>query len=173
MTTLAKLNLMDRTGFVAVCGPLFEHSPWIAELAWARRPFATLANLHGTLCEVVSESPVDAQLGLIRAHPDLVGKLARQGQLTSQSTGEQAAAGLNQLSSAEAAEFDRYNAAYRDRFGFPFVICARESRKEAILTAFPQRLKNSRAEEITTALREIFKIAQLRLYDAVSESICP
>jgi 2-oxo-4-hydroxy-4-carboxy-5-ureidoimidazoline decarboxylase len=173
MTRLTQLNLMDRTGFVAVCGPLFEHSPWIAESAWLSRPFASLAKLHAVLCDVVSNSPVEKQLALIRAHPDLVGKLAREGRLTTQSTGEQAAAGLNQLTTVEAEAFDRYNAAYIERFGFPFVICARENRKETILSAFPQRLKNSRDEEISTAMKEIFKIAQFRLLDAVSESVCP
>jgi OHCU decarboxylase len=161
---------MDRSGFVAVCAPFFEHSPWIAGSVWEDRPFDSLATLHAALCKVVAESSVDSQLALICAHPDLVGKLAREGRLTSQSTGEQAAAGLNQLSSAEAAEFDRYNTAYRERFGFPFVICARENKKNAILAAFPVRLQNNREQEIATALKEIYQIAWLRLIDAVSEN---
>ena len=166
---LSQLNLADCGGFVAVCGPFFEHSPWIAERAWAARPFASIAHLHEVMCHVVSNSTTDERLGLICAHPDLVGRLAREGQLTRQSTSEQAAAGLAELTPAEAAEFDRYNAAYRDRFGFPFVICARQNRKQAILAAFPIRLKNDRDVEITTALREIYQIARLRMGDAISE----
>jgi 2-oxo-4-hydroxy-4-carboxy-5-ureidoimidazoline decarboxylase len=108
-------------------------------------------------------------MALIRAHPDLVGKLAREGKLTRESNSEQAAAGLDALSSSEIADFDRYNAEYREKFGFPFVICARENRKEAILEAFPRRLANSPETELATALAEIFKIARLRLADAVWE----
>jgi OHCU decarboxylase len=170
MTKLSTLNLADRDGFVAVCGPLFEHSPWIAERAWERRPFSSLVQLHDSMCKIVLESDVNEQLALIRAHPDLVGRLAREGQLTRESKDEQKAAGLAELSADEAAQFDRYNAAYRERFGFPFVICARQNRKQAILAAFPTRLAHERDEEIKTALSEIFKIARLRLYDAVSES---
>ena len=170
MTELSQLNLADRSGFVAVCGPFFEHSPWIAEYAWAMRPFSSLLQLHEVMCQIVTSAGREKKLALICAHPDLVGRLAREGRLTTQSTGEQAAAGLSQLSPAEAEQFDQYNSAYRDRFGFPFVICARENKKEAILSAFPRRLQNDRDAEISTALTEIYKIAKLRLLDAVSES---
>ena len=121
------------------------------------------------MCQTVANSSREEQLGLICAHPDLVGRQAREGRLTQQSTSEQAAAGLMQLTAAEAGEFDRYNGAYRDRFGFPFVICARENRKQAILAAFPRRLQNERDQEIATALAEIYKIARLRMSDAISE----
>jgi 2-oxo-4-hydroxy-4-carboxy-5-ureidoimidazoline decarboxylase len=169
MTKLSQLNLADRDGFVAVCGPLFEHSPWIAEKAWNARPFSSLTELHETMCRIVGDATMDEQLGLIRAHPDLVGRLAREGRLTSQSTAEQEAAGLAELTPGEAAEFDRYNAAYRDRFGFPFVICARQNRKAAILAAFPLRLRNDLETELVAALKEIYQIARLRLADAISE----
>jgi OHCU decarboxylase len=118
---------------------------------------------------VVRSASTDEQLGLIRAHPDLVGRLAREGRLTRESTGEQAAAGLDQLSTDEVAAFERYNAEYLERFGFPFVICARENRKDAILAAIPKRLANSREQEIATALAEIDKIARLRMNDAIWE----
>jgi len=167
---LTSLNQLDAEGFVAVCGPVFEHSPWIATQAWKLRPFLSVTQLHEVMCKVVADSTLAQKLDLIRAHPDLVGRLARQGQLTRQSESEQAAAGLAELSPDEAAAFERYNAAYRERFGFPFVICARQNKKEAILAAFPPRLTHERDEEIKTALLEIFKIARLRLYDAVSES---
>jgi 2-oxo-4-hydroxy-4-carboxy-5-ureidoimidazoline decarboxylase len=169
MTPLSLLNRADRAGFVAVCGPLFEHSPWIADRTWPRRPFATCDALHGALCDAMYAATVEEQTNLIAAHPDLVGRLAREGRLTRESIAEQAAAGLTQLTEDEAAAFDRYNGAYRERFGFPFVICARENKKAAILAAFPVRLANTREREIRTALAEIAKIAKLRLTDAVSE----
>ena len=168
-TSLRRINTLNRAAFVAIAGPLFEHSPWIAEAAWAGRPFASLDDLHAKLVEVVARAGEAKQVALIAAHPDLVGRLAVEGRLTQESTGEQAAAGLTSLTAAEAALFDRHNAAYRERFSFPFVICARENKKDAILRAFPIRLQNSREAEIKTALAEIAKIAQLRLLDAVTE----
>lgn len=169
-TTLAQLNQMDRDAFVAVCGSLFENSPWIASRTWERRPFAGLDALHAALMATVTMATRQEQIGLIRAHPDLIGRMARQGQLTQESTAEQTAAGLVQLCDAEIATFDRYNAEYRKKFGFPFVICARENKKDAILASFPVRLKNDKETEITAALAEIAKIARLRLFDAVSET---
>jgi 2-oxo-4-hydroxy-4-carboxy-5-ureidoimidazoline decarboxylase len=163
------LNTFDRGRFVAVCGPLFEHSPWIAERAWSARPFASADALHSSLCDVMYGATVEEQIDLISSHPDLVGRLAKQGRLTAESTAEQAAAGLGDLSADDADAFDRYNSAYRERFGFPFVICARKNEKAAILAAFPVRLGNSREQEIRTALAEIAKIAKLRLMDAVSD----
>jgi len=165
--SLAALNGLDRAGFVGAIGHVFEHSPHFAAAAWERRPFASREALHAVLCATVREAGPDAQLALIRAHPDLAGRLARAGQLGAESTGEQAAAGLDALSAEEAARFDGFNAAYRERFGFPFVICARENRKEAILAAFPARLAHTRDHEIATALAEIEQIAWLRLADAV------
>jgi allantoate deiminase len=167
--TLRQLNGMDREAFVAICGPLFEHSPWIAERACSKRPFGSISDLHENLIQTVASSNQEEQLALIRAHPDLVGRLAREGRLTGESAAEQAAAGLNSLTSPEIAVFESHNAAYREKFGFPFIICARENRKEAILAAFPRRLNNSREQEIAAALAEIYKIARLRLADAVWE----
>ena len=146
-------------------GPVFEHSPWIAERAAAARPFANIASLHGAMCDVVRAATEDEQLALIRAHPDLVGRVV----LTAESQGEQTAAGLTDLSPDEVAQFDRYNREYKTRFEFPFVICARLNKKDAILAAFPVRLQNSATQERTTALGEIFKIAQLRLNDLIHE----
>ncbi|MDD5140214.1 MAG: 2-oxo-4-hydroxy-4-carboxy-5-ureidoimidazoline decarboxylase [Verrucomicrobiales bacterium] len=166
--TPAGLNGLSCEDFTRIVGPVFEHSPWIAEAAWAKRPFAALENLHRALCEVVEKSGEEKQLALIRAHPDLVGRAARAGALTRESAGEQAGAGLNSLSPDEIALFQKQNAAYQERFGFPFVICARLNKKEAILDGFERRLKNSRAREIKTALEEIFKIAELRLKDSIA-----
>ena len=156
---LSQINELSLAEFVRVVGPVFEHSPWIAERAAAARPFASVAALHAALCGVVRAATPDEQLALIRAHPDLVGRVV----LTAESQGEQTAAGLTDLSTEEIARFDRCNRDYKARFAFPFVICARLHKKDAILAAFPARLQNSAEQERATALGEIFKIAHLRL----------
>jgi 2-oxo-4-hydroxy-4-carboxy-5-ureidoimidazoline decarboxylase len=166
--TLARLNSFYRDEFARVVGPVFERSPWIAEAAWTKRPFAGVAELHRALCQAVAQAGDEKQLALIRAHPDLAGQLALAGQLTKESSQEQASAGLDQLTQAEIELFQKHHAAYREKFGFPFVICARLNTRAAILNGFKARLQNSREEEIQTALAEIFKIAELRLHDLVS-----
>jgi 2-oxo-4-hydroxy-4-carboxy-5-ureidoimidazoline decarboxylase len=166
---LAEINSLPREEFVRIVGPVFEHSPWIADAAWPARPFANVEHLHAALLKVVSEAGEEKQVRLIRAHPDLVGLAAAlAGTLTAESNREQAAAGLDALSKEEIALFQTNNKAYWDKFGFPFVICARLNKKEAILKGFEARLKNSREEEIKTALEEIGKIAWLRLQDLVA-----
>ena len=164
-TPLPELNNLDRPGFTRAVGPVFERSPWIAESTWPQRPFDSVQQLHAALCETVRAASPEQKLALIRAHPDLVGRAALAGTLTRESTGEQARAGLNALSTEEIAWFQKQNAAYRAKFGFPFVICARLNKKEAILAGFEKRLQNSPEQEIETALEEIFKIAELRLRD--------
>jgi 2-oxo-4-hydroxy-4-carboxy-5-ureidoimidazoline decarboxylase len=161
--TLQQINALSREEFVRTVGPVFEHSPWIAERGESARPFPSRAALHESLCEVVRRASPDQQLTLIRAHPDLVGRAV----LTAESRGEQTSAGLTDLSPEEMAQFDRYNREYKERFGFPFVICARLNKKAAILAAFPERLRYSPEQERATALAEIFKIAQLRLADLI------
>lgn len=168
--TLQQLNFLSREELVRVIGPVFEHSPWIAETTWAKRPFASVEELHRALCQTVTEAGEGKQLALIRAHPDLVGKLALAGQLTKESTNEQAHAGLDKLTPEEIELFQKNNAAYKNKFGFPFVICARLNKKDAILNGFRVRLQNSRAEEIRTALAEIGKIARLRLADILTRT---
>lgn len=163
MLNLGELNALSREEFTHVIGPVFEHSPWIAEKTWESRPFRSLELLHEALCKTIVDANDQAKLELIRAHPDLAG----QAVLTKSSRGEQASAELNQLSEDEIAKFDNYNRQYRQRFGFPFVICARLNNKQAILDAFPIRLQNSPDEERETALEEIFKIADLRLREIV------
>ncbi|HTB83278.1 MAG TPA: 2-oxo-4-hydroxy-4-carboxy-5-ureidoimidazoline decarboxylase [Candidatus Sulfotelmatobacter sp.] len=165
--SINKINGLGQSEFVRVIGPVFEHSPWIAEQTYVQQPFAGLGNLHHALCETVKGSGEEKQLALIRAHPDLVGKLALAGKLTRESTNEQASAGLDKLSPEEISLFENQNAAYKNKFGFPFIICARLNKKEAILQGFESRLKHSREQEIPAALSEIFKIAELRLRDLI------
>jgi OHCU decarboxylase len=166
--TIEEVNALDREQFVGRLGFLFEGSPWIAEQAWHARPFADLDDLHDELCQVMYGAPLEQQVSLIRAHPDLVGRAALSGRLTTESSREQASAGLDRLSAEEIATFGRLNGEYKARFGFPFVVCARENKKESILAGFAARMGNSRDEEIGTALREVSKIAYLRLLDVVN-----
>ena len=163
MVKVNELNSLTRGKFTSALSGIFEHSPWVAERTADKRPFANRGELHAALCETVMKASDDEKLSLIRAHPDLVGRDL----LTPESQSEQARAGLADLSPNEIERFREYNARYRERFGFPFVICARVNKKKAILDAFPVRLQNSSEQEIETALREIFKIAELRLEDAV------
>jgi 2-oxo-4-hydroxy-4-carboxy-5-ureidoimidazoline decarboxylase len=161
---MSAVNALAPAEFVRVFGQVFEHSPWIAEAVVHRRPFGSVETLWEAMCAVVRQAIPIRQLGLICAHPDLVGRAV----LTAESHGEQAAAGLMNLAPPEAALFRRYNAAYKERFGFPFVICARLNKKDEILSAFPVRLANSTAQERATALEESFKIARLRLDDLIT-----
>jgi OHCU decarboxylase len=146
---------------------VFENAPWVAERAFHFHPFHSLDELHEKLCQVVSEASEQEKLALIRACPDLIGAVGQP--LTAESRDGRAAAGIERLSPEEVEAFQAYNDVYRESFDFPFVICARENRKEAILSAFPRRLKHTREREIDVAVEEICKIARLRLHDIVSE----
>jgi 2-oxo-4-hydroxy-4-carboxy-5-ureidoimidazoline decarboxylase len=161
--TLDELNAADEATFVNALGFIFEDSPWVAARAWRGRPFADIGALHAGMCAVVAAAALDERLALIRAHPDLVGHAARMGALSPASAGEQAAAGLDRLEPEAAAMFARLNAAYTARFGFPFVICVRENKQDAIIAGLRTRTRNDLATEIAAALTEIEKIARLRL----------
>lgn len=167
MPTLAQINLLERAAFVATLGHLFEHSPWVAEETWPRRPFRDGAHLHAELGATMRAASRERLLALMRAHPDLAGRLAQQRQLTAESTREQAGAGLNALSDDELAAFEALNEAYRARFGFPFILCARLNAKDAILAAMRTRVQHPPEIEFETALAEIEKIARLRLDDVL------
>ncbi|GCE09678.1 2-oxo-4-hydroxy-4-carboxy-5-ureidoimidazoline decarboxylase [Dictyobacter aurantiacus] len=165
--TLQEINALSHDDFVQALSPLFEGPPWIVAETWSSRPFRSLDYLHASLCAVMYAAPLEQQVALIRSHPDLVGRAALAGTLSPSSTHEQSAAGLDRLSDEEIAAFSRYNQAYRERFGFPFVICARENKKESILAGFEQRLHNSPGQEIMLALGEVAKICLLRLRDLI------
>ena len=141
---------------------LFEHSPWVE----ARTDAApSSGDRHADLMAVVYDATPDEQLALIRAHPELAGKAAVDRTLTDASSAEQASAGLNRLTRQEYDRFHALNAAYRERFDFPFIICVRLTDKAGILAAMEQRLGNGRDEEIATALAQIGEIVRLRLED--------
>ena len=164
---LAELNKMDQSSFISQVGWVYENSPWVAEGAWKHRPFATVEDLHATMEIVVRSATAEKQLALIQAHPDLAVRFGQAGQLTNASRREQADACLNQLTPTQAAEMALNNAYYRDKFGFPFIICARLNNIEMIREAFSNRLDNHREKEVDIALREISKIGRLRLADAI------
>ncbi|MEY5063041.1 MAG: hypothetical protein RLZZ112_1005, partial [Verrucomicrobiota bacterium] len=163
-TPLTQLNAAPAEEFVRRLGGIFEHSPWVAEKAAGSRPYPSVDSLYQAMVRVVQQAGEKAHLALLNAHPDLVGKAV----LTAESASEQASAGLTNLSPEEVRKFRDWNQAYREKFGFPFIICARLNKKDAILAAFPKRLTQDRKTEITTALEEIAKIARLRLEDAVT-----
>ena len=165
--TLQEINTLDQDGFVNTLGALFEGPPWIVAASWSARPFISREYLYQVLCTVMYAAPVEQQIVLIQSHPDLVGRAALAGTLSSASTNQQVSAGLNRLTPAEIAIFTHFNAMYHERFGFPFVICARENKKESILAGFEMRLQHTHAEEIEAALAEIAKICALRLHDLV------
>jgi OHCU decarboxylase len=157
---------MDREAFVEAFGGVFEHSPWIAEGAWALElgpAHDTAVGLLNALARVFRSAPEDRRLGVLTAHPDLAGKLAQAGRLTGASTAEQASAGLDALTDAERDEFMRLNAAYMARFGFPFIIAVRENTKASILAAFRRRLGQDRAPEFAEACAQVERIAGHRL----------
>ncbi len=162
--SLAALNAMDAPDFTAALGGIFEHSPWIAAAAHAMRPFADVAALHGAMVAVVDAAGAERQLALLRAHPEL----ARPAVLTAASRAEQGGLGLDRLASDEAAGFAALNAAYRDRFGFPFIIAVRGQRdRAAIRAALEARLARDAAAERAAALAEVAKIARFRLDDLI------
>lgn len=166
--TLADINGLDAAGFIAALGAVYEDSPWVAETAFAARPFDSVAALLAALRAAVDAAGEERQVALIRAHPDLAGKAARAGALGPYSTREQAGIGLDRLSDAEFERFHRLNDAYKARFGFPFVIAVRRHTKDSILAAFETRLAHARRAEIAEALGNIHLIAEMRLGDLIA-----
>jgi 2-oxo-4-hydroxy-4-carboxy-5-ureidoimidazoline decarboxylase len=170
MISLNELNTLPDDAFVAQLAGIYEHSEWVARQVIAQKPFRKLSCLRDAMRDAVNHASDDAKLTLIRAHPDLAGKLARAGALTASSTQEQAGLGLDRLSAAEFEQFTTYNTRYHDRFGFPFIICARKTTKLAVLAAFETRLTHSRPTEIAEALTQIHQIADLRLQDSIAKA---
>ncbi|TVR07221.1 MAG: 2-oxo-4-hydroxy-4-carboxy-5-ureidoimidazoline decarboxylase [Spirochaetaceae bacterium] len=165
--TVTQLNQTDRDTFVRLLGGIFEHSPWVAEAAFAQRPFRDVEHLHHAMCAAVSAAPPDQRLALIQAHPDLAGKAAVAGALTEASSREQSGAGLDRLSPEDFARFHALNNAYRSRFGFPFIIAVRGYTAAGILNEFERRLNNRVEDEEAEALTQIERIALFRVHDTV------
>lgn len=163
MLTLETLNAASDADFVALLGGVFEGSPWVAAGAAPGRPYGSLEALHAAMVRAVEGAGEGAQLALLRAHPDLAGRAARAGDLSRDSSLEQQGAGLNQLSDAEFGRFHALNTRYRERFGFPFILAVKGHTKTSILASFEERLPNSAEQERARALREVFRIAHLRL----------
>ncbi|WP_316014923.1 allantoinase PuuE [Roseobacter sp. HKCCA0434] len=159
---------MDRDGFVAAFGGIFEHSPWIAERAWDMElgpAHDGAAGVHSALARIFRTASEEERLGVLTAHPDLAGKLAAAGRLTAESTAEQAGAGLDLLTDAERAEFTDLNTRYTERFGFPFIIAVKDNDKASILAAFHRRIDHDRDTEFAEACRQVERIAELRLIE--------
>ncbi|MEY4695647.1 MAG: hypothetical protein RIT14_75, partial [Pseudomonadota bacterium] len=159
---------MDKARFIDRFGGIFEHSPWIAERAWGLElgpAHDSAAGLHNALARVFRSASQDERLGVLRAHPDLAGKLAAARRLTPESTAEQASAALDALTDEERAAFGRLNADYVARHGFPFIIAVRDNTKASILAAFHTRIANDSATEFATACAQVERIAELRLKD--------
>ncbi|MBB5370999.1 MULTISPECIES: allantoate amidohydrolase [unclassified Janthinobacterium] len=170
MTTLSDLNSSSDIGFVDLLHGIYEHSPWIAQRAAAARPFGSITALKRALQNVLAQASPAEQLGLIRAHPELAGKAAIAGQLTAESTREQARSGLNLCSPEEFSTLQRLNSDYNAKFGFPFILAVKGPTgagltRQEIITTFARRLKNRRADELAESLRQIKRIAELRLND--------
>jgi OHCU decarboxylase len=158
------VDRLDHDAFVARFGGVFEASPWVAERAWAARPFGTVDALYAAMFDAVERAPREVRMGLIRSHPDLAASV----RLTEESEREQSAAGLDRLTPEQFDRITWLTAAYRARFGFPFIVCAREHTPDTIIAAAEQRTESDREQEEQTAMAEIAKIARLRLADLVA-----
>ncbi len=170
MLTLDTLNALNQAAFTAALDGTYEHSPWIAERAWPRRPFASLSALKHAMVEVLREAGTDAQLALIRAHPELAGKAMVSQTLTAESTNEQGKAGLTDCTPEEFAHIQQLNAAYNAKFGFPFILAVRGPRgvglnRQQIIRTFERRLAHPVDYERAECLRNIHRIAEIRLND--------
>ncbi|MBW8743595.1 MAG: 2-oxo-4-hydroxy-4-carboxy-5-ureidoimidazoline decarboxylase [Sphingomonas sp.] len=166
--TIAAINALAPAAFVERFGFLFEHSPWIVAAAEKHRPFADIEAMESAMAAVIEQAGEDAQIALLRAHPELAGKAMIDRALTAASTAEQVSAGLDRLTPDEFEAFHALNDAYRGKFDFPFIICVRLTDKAGILAALKTRAANDRATEIAAARREIAKIVHLRLQDALA-----
>jgi OHCU decarboxylase len=164
--TLAELNAMTQPAFVDAVGWVFEHSPWVAERAWAKQPFGSLDALHGAMWSEVERASQAEQLALLRAHPDL-GTRAR---MSEASSGEQSGVGLDRLSRDDFERLTRLNDEYRERHGFPFLFAVKGSTSAQIIAALEQRVGRSLDEELAEALTQVSRIARFRLEDLLGNS---
>jgi N-carbamoyl-L-amino-acid hydrolase len=171
MISLESLNNLSATQFVTALATIFEHSPWVPERVAALRPFASGIALHRCMCDAVWESGEELQLALIRAHPELAGRAAIRGDLTSESTSEQKGAGLSACTPPQYEALQALNSAYNARFGFPFVLAVKGHTPASVIATLERRVTHERDEERRVALLEICRIARFRLADLVDEPL--
>jgi OHCU decarboxylase len=166
---LSELNGLAPARFIVTLGGVFEHSPWVAATACERRPFSSIDALHAAMVDIVESAPADAQLALLRAHPELASKAAIRGELSNESNREQADAGLTRCSPAEFSRLHALNRAYDAKFGFPFIIAVKGLDRSEIIGRCAERLERDRASEFATALGEVARIARHRLKALLEE----
>ncbi len=162
--TLTELNGLTQVQFVEAVGWVFEHSPWVAERAWRKRPFISFDDLSTRMIQEVQAASPDEQFALLQAHPDL----GTRAKVSTSSAAEQSGAGLDQLSQEEYEDLLRLNREYRNKFGFPFLFAVKGSDKAAILEALKRRLKSTPEQEFQVALGHVFRIARFRLEDTIT-----
>lgn len=165
--TLAELNALPDEQFVRLLGGIFEHSPWVAEQVAPLRPFEGVDDLHQAMVDRIVDAGAEAQMTLIRAHPELAGKAAVRGELTPESSSEQRGAGLDQCTPEEYSQLTALNQAYREKFGFPFILAVRGHDRQSVIAQFRRRLALSPPEETAECLEQIYKIGRFRLDDLI------
>lgn len=168
--TLQNLNTCSPDAFIEALASIWEHAPWVPERVVAQRPFASVAELHGAMVNVVAALDEADRVAFYAGHPELAGADARRGSMTDDSIAEQGSLDLASLDADTAQRWDALNLAYRTRFGFPFILCIRRHTRASALRAFEQRLQHDRATELAAALDEITAITRLRLEQRVNPS---
>ena len=153
-TSLDALNTAPRSEFIRILGETIEHASWVAEQAANARPFETVQALPAAMMRVIRTAPHATKIAFLRGHPDLAGKAARLGDMAAASVSEQSGLGLDRLSDSEFEEFERLNAAYTEKFGFPFIICVRRQSRDAVLSSFRRRLRNTPDAELACAMAD-------------------
>jgi len=170
LLSMSQVNGLNYEEFIDYFGNIIEHCPICAAAVWKNRPFQNINELHDNICKFVDQLSDIGKEGILRLHPDLAGKLADVGNLTGESAAEQKAAGLDLMTLEEKATLKEANARYREKFGFPFVICARQNKKDAILNGIVHRLNNTADRELSTGIEEVKKICLLRLQNIAESS---
>lgn len=166
---LAHLCACSEEAFVAHLGGVFEHAPWVARAVAQARPFASAAALHAAMMDGLRALPEAQLVELLRGHPELAGVQARAGAMTADSIAEQGGLSLGALGDDTAERWDRLNARYGERFGFPFILCIRRHTRASALRVFERRLRNERPAELRQALEEIGRISRLRLAARIAD----
>lgn len=166
--SIAAINALSRDEFIQRLGGVFEHSPWVAETAFAKRPFADVAGLHDAMLGAVRDAPFARQLAFLRGHPELAGRAMVAGALTADSNNEQTRSGLTQCSPEEFAKLQELNTAYGQRFGWPFILAVKHLDRATIIRTFGERLAANAADEFEACMANIGKITRWRLDDLVA-----